>query len=484
MNSPVIYCFRNDLRLLDNPALQYAIETSKPIFFVYIYDPNADWAPGSASRWWLHQSLLSIQKDLKALNSKLFYFSGSAIEVLPRLALEVQCDQVVYSRVYEPTALNQDRKLLDLLNDKDINLKISQGNVLFKPGSILNQQGKIYKVFTPFYKACREFGFPSQISEIPKKVIAYNYQGDSLLLDELNLLPKKNWVNGLKAQWKPGEKNANLLLKKFVTGGIFQYSGNRDTPNLDSTSHLSPYLHFGELSPQRIIYHLTKAGNEKPTLEIESEKIIRQLIWREFACHILVSYPFTTDKPFQEKFSKFPWKCSDKKLMQAWQQGRTGYPIIDAGMRELWSTGYMHNRVRMIVASFLTKNGLLHWKKGALWFWDTLVDADLAQNTMNWQWVAGCGVDAAPYFRIFNPITQSKKFDAEGIYIRRWCPELDNIPNKYIHAPWEAPSQILSNANVSIGKDYPEPIVDLKTTRERALQNYQALKSISMQSPQ
>ena len=463
------------MRLLDNPALHYAIEANKPILFVYIYDPNADWAPGSASRWWLHQSLLSMQKDLKSLNSKLLYFSGSAIEILPRLALEVRCDQIVYSRVYEPAALNQDRKLLDLLNDRDVSLKISQGNVLFKPGSILNKQDKIYKIFTPFYKACREFGFPSQIIEKPKKLRAFHYQGDSLSLDDLKLVPKKDWVNGLKAQWKPGEKNANQLLKKFLTDGVFQFSENRDFPNLDSTSHLSPHFHFGELSPQRVFYHLTKIGNEKSTLEVEAEKIMRQLVWREFACHILVSYPFTTDQPFQSKFSKFPWKRSDKKLMQAWQKGKTGYPIIDAGMRELWETGYMHNRVRMIVASFLTKNGLLHWKKGALWFWDTLIDADLAQNSMNWQWVAGCGVDAAPYFRIFNPITQSKKFDSVGKYIRRWCPELNELPNKYIHAPWEAPSNILGLANVKIGVNYPEPILDLKITRERALMAYQSI---------
>ena len=479
MKSPIIYCFKNDLRLLDNPALQYAVETDRPIFFVYIYDSETDWAPGAASCWWLHQSLLSMFKDLADLDATLYFFTGSAIDILPKLAKEIQCDQIVYSRTYEPAALNQDRKLLERLNNKNIDLTISQGNILFRPGSILNKQGNTYKVFTPFYKACREFGIPSLIIEKPKSLLAFNYQGSSLSLDDLKLLPKKPWVNGLKAHWKPGEKNANQQLKKFVAGGVFQYSEKRDFPNLDSTSHLSPYLHFGELSPQRVIYHLTQIGNEKPTFEIEAEKIIRQLVWREFACHILVSYPFTTDKPFQAKFSNFPWKRSNKKLSQAWQQGKTGYPLIDAGMRELWATGYMHNRVRMIVASFLTKNGMLHWKKGALWFWDTLVDADLAQNSMNWQWVAGCGVDAAPYFRIFNPVTQSKKFDSAGNYIRRWCPELKDLPSKYIHAPWEAPDDILNEANVTLGLSYPEPILDLKITREEALLKYRDLIMIN-----
>ena len=481
MKSPIIYCFKHDLRLLDNPALQYAIETNKPILFVYIYDPDAEWAPGAASRWWLHQSLESLQKDLLELHSKLYCFSGSNIDILPKLAAEIQCEQIVYSQVYEPAALKQDTRLMSLLSKLNIDLNITQGSVLFKPGSILNRQGSVYKVFTPFYKACREFGFSSQIIKKPKKLSAFSYKGNSLSLEQLNLLPKESWQNGLKAKWKPGEKNAAQLLKKFIKGDLHQYSVKRDYPNLDSTSHLSPYLHFGELSPKRVIYHLTKIVDEKPTFEIESEKLIRQLVWREFACHILMNYPFTVDEPFQAKFSKFPWQRSNKKLMQAWQQGRTGYPIIDAGMRELWATGYMHNRVRMIVASFLTKNGLLHWKKGALWFWDTLVDADLAQNTMNWQWVAGCGVDAAPYFRIFNPITQSKKFDAEGSYIRRWCPELGGLPNKYIHAPWEAPSHILNQVGVRIGTNYPEAIVDLKVTRARALQNYKSLKSIAMQ---
>ena len=475
METPIIYWFRNDLRLLDNPSLHYAVETGKPIFFVYIDDAKAGWAPGAASRWWLHQSLLSLQKDLSELNAKLYYFSGSNIEILSKLAAEIQSDQIVYSRVYEPAAIDQDRKLLTLLNDKNVELNISQGNVLFRPGSVLNKQGNTYRVFTPFYKACRELGITSQTIERPKKLLPFSYKGNCLSLEELDFLPNKPWQNGLKARWKPGEKNAGQLLKKFVRGNLFQYSENRDFPNLDSTSHLSPYLHFGEISPQRIIYHLTEIGNEHPRLEVEAEKLIRQLVWREFACHILVSYPFTTDKPFQDKFSKFPWKRSDKKLVQAWQQGKTGYPLIDAGMRELWATGYMHNRVRMIVASFLTKNGLIHWKEGALWFWDTLVDADLAQNSMNWQWVAGCGVDAAPYFRIFNPITQSKRFDSEGSYIRRWCPVLSDLPSKYIHAPWEAPDHILKLANVKISVNYPEPILDLKDTRERALQVFQSI---------
>lgn len=476
MESPVIYWFRNDFRLTDNPALRFAIETNKPVLFIYINDETEDsWRPGAASRWWLHHSLISLQRELASYNAKLHFFSGIPYDVLSSICKYSVANQIVCSRLYEPNIVKQDAKLKNHFDKDGISFDIVQGNLLFKPGSIKNKQGEVYKVFTPFYKACREVGLPSDIIDRPEKIVSYEYGKKSFPIDQLNLLPTIPWDLGLQEHWQPGESGAYYVLRSFIENNLAEYPEQRDFPAVDSTSHLSPHLHFGEISPMRINYYLVQCQNESPNIAEQSEKLTRQLVWREFSYHILAGFPHTSDEPFQVKFKQFPWKRSDRKLLTAWQQGKTGYPLIDAGMRELWHTGYMHNRVRMIVASFLTKNGLLHWKKGAQWFWDTLVDADLAQNSMNWQWVAGCGVDAAPYFRIFNPVTQSKRFDMDGVYIRRWCPELNQLPNKYIHSPSTAPEHVLAEANIKLGVNYPKPVLDLAETRERALSLFKDL---------
>lgn len=478
MEAPIIFWFRNDLRLQDNPALQKATEANKPIFFIYIHchsEKKDHWSPGAASRWWLHHSLESLAKALRKHHSELYYFEGDAGQIIPALVEEIDAQAVYCNRVYEPAQIQQDKTIKTQLEKSSSTLIFGQGNTLFPPGSIRNKQNDIYKVFTPYYKACVAKGIPSGVSGEPNKITQYRYNGASISLKELHLLPKIHWYDGLESRWQPGENGAHQILQNFIQDNLADYSQNRDFPELDNTSHLSPHLHFGEIAAQRIVHELQQKAYKGAKLVSESDAFIRQLVWRDFATQILVSFPHTTHRPFQDKFNEFPWKKSNKALEKAWQQGQTGYPIIDAGMRELWHTGYMHNRVRMIVASFLTKNGLLHWIKGARWFWDTLVDADLAQNSMNWQWVAGSGVDAAPYFRIFNPVTQSKKFDKEGNYIRQWCPELESLPDKYLHEPWQAPNQVLEQAEITLGDTYPQPILDIKETREAALSLFKSL---------
>jgi len=476
MQTPIIYWFRRDLRILDNSALKSAVDTKQPILFIYIHDQNSSpWSIGSASKWWLHHSLLTLEKSLLSLKSRLYFFSGSTKLILEKLISQTNCNHVICNQQFEPEMFKNDKELVSYFEKQNVTFEIKSANLLFNPNSIFNKQGNVYKVFTPFYKTCIQIGFSTELINKPNKLNTYQYKHKSDSLMEFALTPKISWDEGLKATWQPGENAAHKILKNIVSNVIENYTNKRDYPELDSTSHLSPYLHFGEITPQRIIHALTQASFLQPSIEEQKHQFIRQLIWREFSHYILFHFPHTSNTPFQEKFKRFPWKRSDKTLLIAWQKGKTGYPIIDAGMRELWHTGYMHNRVRMITASFLTKNGLLNWKQGASWFWDTLVDADLAQNSMNWQWVAGCGVDAAPFFRIFNPVTQSKKFDEKGNYIRQWCPELSRLSNKDIHTPWLCNDCTLNDANINLGIHYPKPIIDLSTTRERALSLFKSL---------
>ncbi|MFO7603644.1 MAG: deoxyribodipyrimidine photo-lyase [Gammaproteobacteria bacterium] len=475
---PVIYWLRRDLRLQDNPALRHALASDHPLMFVYIHEPeDSSDAPGAASRWWLHHSLTALQGQLDKFRQQLYCFAGSALEILPQLTRQTASRQVVCTQCYEPAALALETQLKTRLAAMGVSLDLAPGNYLFSPGTVRNQQGECYKVFTPFYKACLAQGLPTACSGAPKKIPSYVYAHPALSIAQLRLLPAIDWTAGLQDRWQPGEAGAWQQWQDFIKQGLSRYKEDRDYPAQDGTSHVSPHLHFGEIAPARLVYELSRVSHKTAAQAGQVDAVIRQLVWRDFACHILMRYPHTTTAPFQEKFKHFAWRRSDKKLLRAWQQGQTGYPLIDAGMRELWHTGYMHNRVRMLVASFLTKNALLHWHHGARWFWDTLVDADLAQNSMNWQWVAGCGVDAAPYFRIFNPVSQSQKFDAQGDYIRRWCPELGALPRKFLHAPWTASEVVLQQAGVRLGTDYPRPLLDLMATRERALAMYKALRA-------
>lgn len=469
----VIVWFRQDLRLNDNLALIAAHESQRQILPLYILDDenSGDWKMGSASRWWLHQSLVSLNKNLIG---NLCLQKGDALTVLKSIIEQHQVKAVYWNRCYEPWRIKRDIHIKKVLVDRDIDVKSFNSALLFEPHTTLKKDGTPYKVFTPFYKkgCLQNNSEPSLPQAKPKKLNLY--QVDSLPLDDLELIPKIQWYKQMEKEWKPGEEGAHACLDTFLENGLKGYKEGRNFPTKQNVSRLSPYLHFGEISPRKV-WHDAKVMMMSNRCENDGDHFLSELGWREFSNSLLYHFPEMPRKNLQAKFDAFPWREDDEALTR-WQKGQTGYPIVDAGMRELWQTGYMHNRVRMIVGSFLVKNLLLHWHHGEDWFWDTLVDADLANNSASWQWIAGCGADAAPYFRIFNPVTQGQKFDSEGGYVRQYVPEIATLPNRFLHSPWEAPEPILQEAKVKPGVDYPLPIVDLKTSRERALA---AFKKIS-----
>ena len=455
--------FRNDLRLDDHPALRHAFENNHTVIPVFLWTPESEgrWKPGGATRWWLHHALHSLSQQLEALGSRLILRSGNREDALLKdLLNETGAQHIFWNRRYDPNGVKTDTQLKKVLPAKSF-----RGNLLFEPHQIANQSGDFYKVFTPFYKAILAQGDFSDPVEAPDTLKSPEKWPGSLKIDELGLLPDINWDQGFYDTWDPGMNGCNEQIKAFLDEAAGVYNDKRDFPGIQGTSRLSPYLHFGQVSSRRL-WHQAQEAAERGAKHGGVEAWTRQLVWRDFAAHLLFHQPHLDWEPMQEKFARFPWKTSEKQL-KAWQQGMTGYPIVDAGMRELWATGWMHNRVRMIVASFLVKDLLISWREGALWFWDTLVDADLANNSFGWQWAGGCGADAAPYFRIFNPVLQSQKFDAKGSYIRRWIPELRELNSKDIHAPWEMSSP---------PSQYPAPIVDHARARDRALEALSTLK--------
>lgn len=468
--APVIFWFRQDLRLRDNPALAAAVESGQPVIPVYILDDKTpkDWKMGGASRWWLHHSLSALQADLKKAGNTLYIAMGESSSVLSKLVKETGATDIFWNRCYEPFTIERDKAIKEKLNGHSFN-----GYLLFEPWTIQNKSGEPYKVFTPFSKACLERGVERPPSEAVKKIPAVKSVSLSTNIDDLNLLPKINWAEGIKESWTPGEAGAQERLKSFVRDGVFDYKAKRDFPAEEGVSKLSPHLHFGEVSPHDVWHTVSQAMQKKgdDKSRTHAQAFLRQLIWREFSWHLIYHWPDFPDQSWNKKFADFDWR-QDKKALRAWQQGKTGYPIVDAGMRELWQTGWMHNRLRMIVGSFLVKHLLIHWIEGEKWFWDTLVDADLGNNAAGWQWIGGCGADAAPYFRIFNPILQSKKFDGDADYIRQYVPELAKLPDQYIHTPWDAPADVLEKAGVVLGEDYPLPLVDHDVARKRALETY------------
>lgn len=470
-NEPTIVWFRRDMRLRDNGALFEASERGAPILPVYIDDREE---AGGASKWWRHHSLAALSKDLGKHRSRLIIRRGDPLKELRRLIEESGAVRVFWNRLYEPRTIPRDKQIKETLEEDGLEVRSFPGYLLFEPHQVSNKQGAPYKVFTPFWREICSRDVPPQPLPLPTLRTMKKWP-ESLALSDLNLLPGIDWAAGLRKAWKPGEEGAHEHFMQFIQQGLGEYDEMRDRPDIPGTSRLSPHLHFGEITPRTIWHqvqrHILANLNQKKS----SNAFLRQVGWREFSHHLLYHFPHTVDKPLRKEFSAFPWSSS-KKQLKAWQAGQTGYPIVDAGMRELWETGWMHNRVRMIVASFLVKDLMVRWQRGAEWFWDTLVDADLANNTMGWQWTAGCGADAAPYFRIFNPVLQGKRFDPDGAYIRRWVPEIASLPNKHLHAPWEAPKEVLKKAALELDRDYPRPIVNHQEARDEALAAYNRIK--------
>jgi deoxyribodipyrimidine photo-lyase len=471
--APLIVWFRSDLRIADNPALTTALATGRPVIPLYILDDETPgrWRPGGAARWWLHHSLQALDTELRERGAALVLRRGAADVVIDAVATETGAAGVCWNRCYEPHTIARDSTIKDALKGRGLDGQSFNGSLLFEPWSIRTKQGGFYKVYTRFWQACRAQGDPGAPLPAPDKLSSFEGEVHSERLDDWALLPTTpDWSKGLHTRWQPGAAGAMDCLRAFLESGLVDYAKGRDFPGRAVTSNLSPFLHAGDISPRQVWHEtLRRVG-----WTAAAEKFLKEIVWREFAYHVFYHLPDLPDVPMHARFSAFPW-ADDDGLLTCWQQGRTGYPLVDAGMRELWQTGHMHNRVRMVTASFLVKHLLLPWQAGEAWFWDTLVDADLAVNAFSWQWVAGCGADAAPFFRIFNPIIQGSKFDPDGAYIRTYVPEIAGLADKYLFAPWEAPDHVLKDAGIKLGETYPKPIVDHKRARARALDAFKSL---------
>lgn len=476
---PVLIWFRDDLRLNDHRALAAAVETGAPIIPVFVFDDTTpqQWAMGAASRWWLAHSLAALSQDIEARGGKLILRRGAVIEVLPDLVEQTGATAVYFSRGYEPQSVASENALKSVFDQAGVGFKRFAGRLLREPEDIRTKTGDVYKVYTPFWRALSAGYAPPPPIKAPRQLKSPTKYPKSDRLADWPLIPTKpDWSKGFSPLWQPGEAGARIALDTFLKSALKRYTDDRNRPDVRGTSRLSPHLHFGELTPAACWRAAVDIAARTPGSDQGLETFLKELVWREFSYTLLFHWPDLPETPFKKSFSAFPWDGNAKHL-KAWQRGQTGYPIVDAGMRELWATGYMHNRVRMIVASFLIKHLLISWQQGEAWFWDTLLDADLASNSASWQWVAGSGADAAPYFRIFNPVTQGEKFDPDGIYVRTWVPELRGLPNSLIHAPWMAPPLILMEAGITLGKTYPKPIVDHAAARVRALAAYDVVKS-------
>jgi deoxyribodipyrimidine photo-lyase len=467
-----IFWFTLDLRLQDLPGLAAAMRQYDQVVPIFILDRQDPWFVGRAGQWWLHRSLEKLSSDIARQGGQLVLRSGATLSTLLQLIQQSGATALHVSRAYEPWLAATQQQVFQTLATNGVVCKRYAGRLLLEPEQILNQQGKPFQVFTPYYKHClKSLSLPPNSPALKPRWFTHALASERLA--DWALLPTKpNWAKGFE-EWEPGEAGAQKTLRETATKRVVSYAARRDQPATDGTSRLSPHLHFGEISP-RAIWHGVSHNRAIPAGA--GEPFLRQLIWREFSFYLLHHWPHIPERAFKAAFERFPW-TQNAKALEAWQRGETGYPIVDAGMRELWQTGWMHNRVRMIVASFLTKHLQIHWREGAAWFWDTLVDADLANNTAGWQWVAGSGADAAPYFRIFNPVLQGEKLDRSGDYVRAWVPELAQLPAKYIHKPWLAPSAVLQVAGVQLGKNYPAPIVNHEQARQTALAAYALIRS-------
>jgi deoxyribodipyrimidine photo-lyase len=479
--STAVVWFRRDLRLADNPALAAALARHGRIIpvFVHALEEEAPWPPGAAQRVWLQHSLVALDAALQRCGSRLILRHGPSLAALRRLAAETEASAVYWNRLYEPAVTARDRSIKQALRADGLEVESFNAALLAEPWALQTRQAGPYRVYTPFARVLRQLPVAAP-QPAPRRLPAVPGGLHSDPLESLALLPQLRWDRALIAHWQPGEDGAGQALRRFLKQGLVGYREGRNLPAEPLVSRLSPHLHFGEIGPRQIWHAVQSqvAGQRAAGLAGGAETFLSELIWREFAHHLLYHFPHTPEQPLDARFAHFPW-ADNARALAAWQRGRTGIPIVDAGMRELWQTGWMHNRVRMIVASFLTKNLLLPWQAGAGWFWDTLLDADLASNTLGWQWTAGCGADAAPYFRIFNPVLQGARFDADGRYVRRWVPELARLPDRWLHQPWRAPAAELAAAGIELGANYPSPLVDLGETRGRALAAYATLRERS-----
>ena len=463
--------FRNDLRLADNPALQAALDAGQTPVCVYIHAPEEEggWAPGAASDAWRHRSLAALDAALHACGSRLRLFTGPSQQMLQTLAAAFDAQAVYWNRRYEPAVEKRDTAVKAALRRQGLQAESFNGSLLFEPWELRTQAGGPYRVFTPFWRTALSQLQLEAVAEPPTRLEPVADGPSGVGLDALRLRSERSWDAGFWEYWKPGEAGALEALELFIDGALRGYRQGRDRPDQTGTSRLSPHLHFGEIAPWRVAHALQSVRSAG--VEADIDAYVRELGWREFAHHLLHHFPASTDANFNPRFDRFPWARSAPSQLAAFQRGLTGVPIVDAGLRELWHTGWMHNRVRMIVGSWLTKHMRQHWLHGARWFWDTLVDADLANNTLGWQWVAGTGADAAPYFRVFNPVTQAQKFDPDGRYIARWVPEVAELSLPARFAPWTDPRQAKL-----LAPRYPAtPIVDLAKGREDALAAYKAM---------
>lgn len=474
-DSPVILWFRKDLRLDDNAALAAALETGRPIIALYIREPeSAGTGPlGAAQAWWMHHALVSLARSLKETGSQLVLRSGDAGRTLRELITETGAATIYWNRRHDPAGISVDTEIKRSLKAEGLDVRSFAGQLLHDPTRLMTGEKKPYRVYTPFWKALEREGEPHEPIEAPPHLSAPADTPASEMLDDWDLLPKKpDWAASFTEIWTPGETAAHERLRDFVDGAIDGYKVERDHPAVDATSLLSPYLALGEISPARI-WHATRG------LEASADDVIhfrKELAWREFCHHLHFHFPALAERNWNERFDDFPWEPAGENFT-LWTQGMTGYPIVDAGMRQLWKHGWMHNRVRMITASFLIKHLMIDWRHGEKWFRDTLVDADAASNPANWQWVAGSGADASPFFRIFNPILQGEKFDPDGTYVCTFVPELEGLDPAFIHKPFDAPESLLKKAGIELGSTYPKPIVNHARARERALAAYKSLKS-------
>ncbi len=470
---------RRDLRVADNPALAVALERFDWVVPLYIHAPAEEggWPPGGAQRWWLDHSLRALGGELRRRGTDLTLRYGPTLDALSDLIEATGASAVYWNRLYEPALVERDRAIKRWLQEQcGVEAESFNASLLYEPWQLATGQGGPYKVFTPFWRRLQSYGLPDYVQPAPHPIPGPAEPPASEPIEALWVKPAIPWDEGLAATWTPGEAGAHARLEEFCDEIVGDYATARERPALDGTSALSPHLHFGEIGPRQIVRALRGRGLDTKD---SAAAFLSELGWREFAHHLLFHFPETPERPLNRRFEAFPWRdphAEAAEELAAWKAGQTGVPLVDAGMRQLWHTGWMHNRLRMVVASFLTKNLRLNWLVGARWFWDTLVDADLANNTLGWQWAGGCGADAAPYFRIFNPVRQGERFDPKGEFVRHWLPELAALPDKHIHAPWQAPASVLERAGIVLGSDYPEPIVDLKASRQAALAAFQTIR--------